>query len=107
MATAKVNQYKVDVLNVNKALKAEVRSLNLAAKLLIAAESVPSKYKKVLRAILKDKELYKQATNIITKGGKRKVAPFYVLQFLYKVEKTAQAKKVKFEAKQVTLLKVA
>lgn len=92
--------YKVDVLAVNKSLKEYERTLNGAAKRLIACDGVPSKYKVLLREVLKDKSLYAIATGMVRKSKKGLHSPFYVLQWCYKVEKIANEKKLKLSKKE-------
>lgn len=101
--------YKVDVLAANKSFKNFERTFNGAAKRLINAEGIPSKYKTLLRACLQDKALYATATKLVRKNKKGQHSPFYVLQFCYKVEKAAKEAGLKLTKKEVavTLKKVA
>lgn len=101
--------YKVDVLAANQSLKSFERTFNGAAKRLILADGIPSKYKTLLKVILADKDLYKVANQNVRVSKKGLHSPFFVLQFCYKIEKAATAQGLKLTKKEVTttLKKVA
>jgi len=104
-----MSNYRKQVLDVNKSLKVELKSFNGAAKLLIAMDAPTAKQKRLLRAILKDKVLYNIAKDNVRKSKSGNISPFFILQFLYKVEKAAADKKVSLDPKKIdnNLLKVA
>lgn len=110
MKTAKVSNYKANVLNVNKELKIEAKSFNGACKILLALDAPNKSQKKLIRAILKDKVLYNIAIQNVRKSKAGNYSPFFVLQFLHKVEKLASEKKVSLTTENLSknaLLKVA
>lgn len=85
--TKKVNQYKVDVLDVNANFKTALRTTNKAIKLLIASETLSNKQTAICKAILKDDASYKKFDATVRRTPSKMVTPFYVLQALYKVVK--------------------
>tara|TARA_R110002073_G_scaffold144403_5_gene296512 strand:+ start:1234 stop:1593 length:360 start_codon:yes stop_codon:yes gene_type:complete len=97
----KVSDYQKNVLNVNKALKAQNKSLGGCIKLLIHFSKeikLSAKTVKTLRFIQKDDKAFKTfKANVRTGQYKGKstgtYSPFYVLQAIYKAEKAENASK--------------
>jgi hypothetical protein len=85
--TKKVNEYKVNVLDVNANFKIALRTTNKAIKLLIASETLSQKQVNLCKAILKDDTSYKKFDATVRRTPAKMVTPFYVLQALYKVAK--------------------
>jgi hypothetical protein len=85
--TKKVNEYKVNVLDVNANFKTALRTTNKAIKLLIASETLSPKQVSICKAILKDDASYKKFDAIVRRTKNNMVTPFYVLQALYKIGK--------------------
>jgi hypothetical protein len=85
--TKKVNEYKLNVLDVNSNFKIALRTTNKAIKLLIASETLSPKQVNICKAILKDDASYKKFDATVKRTPSKMVTPFYVLQALYKVAK--------------------
>ena len=84
---AKVSAYKVNVLNTNKALRMECKTLSGAVKnLWFFREEIglSTQYKKIIRAIMQDDAIYKvfKQNCRVSKAGN--YAPFFVLQAIHK-----------------------
>jgi hypothetical protein len=82
--------YKVEVLESNKLLKQESKTLGYCIKVLtnninilkLSANMVDN-----LQAINKDSEAYKLAVNNCRKSKNGNYSPFYLLQYLYSISK--------------------
>ena len=84
---AKVSAYKVNVLNTNKALRQESKTLSGAVKLLWFFRDeieLSAQYKKIVRAIMQDTTIYKEFKNNCRKSKSGNYAPFFVLQAIHK-----------------------
>jgi hypothetical protein len=88
--TKKESSYKVEVLESNKLLKQESKTLGYCVKVLINNTNIlklsPLMVKN-LQAINKDSELYKLAVNNCRKSKNGNYSPFYLLQYLYSISK--------------------
>lgn len=86
----KESAYKLHVLNSNKLLKQESKTLGYCIKVLINNINIlklsPNMVKN-LQSINKDSEAYKLAVNNCRKSKNGNYSPFYLLQYLYSISK--------------------
>ena len=84
---AKVSAYKVNVLNTNKALRQETKTLSGAVKNLWFFRTeigLSPQYTKIVRAIMQDDVIYKAFKQNCRVSKSGNYAPFFVLQAIHK-----------------------
>lgn len=103
--TVKVSAYKQNVLNTNKALKVECKSLGGALKILwMFREEIDmgERYAKIIHLIRNDKDVYHNFRQNCRVSKAGNYSPFYVLQAVYKMFKLADANKTDKKEKNLT-----
>lgn len=86
-----VSKYRLEVLNTNKALKTESKTLSGALKVLWFFRhdiELPTQYIKIIHAIRNDKDIYHTFRQNCRSSKNGNYSPFYVLQAIYKSIKT-------------------
>ena len=81
------SNYKVNVLEVNKALKIEKQSLNGAIKVLLLLAPLSKEQKTFFNGLLKDAAKYEVFANNVRRTKKGAFTPFYCLQAAHKATK--------------------
>lgn len=84
--SAKVNNYKNDVLVVNANFKIALKSTGKAIKILLASETLNAKQSAFLRNLQKkgNEAKYTKFDASIRRTKNNQITPFYVLQAIYK-----------------------
>jgi hypothetical protein len=82
----KVNEYKIQVLEVNSNFKTALRSTGKAIKILIASETLTPKQTTVLKSLQAkgNESKYTKFDSMVRRTKANQITPFYVLQALYK-----------------------
>ena len=86
----KESSYKLTVIDSNKLLKEESKTLGYCIKVLLTNVkllTISPLMVKNLQAINKDSEAYKLAVNNCRKSKNGNYSPFYLLQYLYSISK--------------------
>lgn len=85
----KVNEYKVQVLEVNANFKIALRTTGKAIKILLASETLTPKQITVLKSLQNkgNEAKYNKFDSMVRRTKANQITPFYVLQALYKYMK--------------------
>ena len=81
--TKKVSNYELIVLDSNKALKLECKTLGYAFKMITETKGVNAELIKKAKEVLKSKALYDTFAADVRKNKKGQYVPFYCMQLLY------------------------
>lgn len=83
----KESNYKVIVLNSNKALKEDCNTLGYALKVLTTTEGINKTIVDYCKKAKKDKAIYSDMVKNVRNTKKGYFRPFYVMQYIYKITK--------------------